>query len=115
MPPVDTIAAQAVYAAAHGLRTARLLECAVHDEGPWEMAYNGITVPADRMVHGSGVLFSATFPEVCWISVPEDTTAYLLCRGEVMALRQIDHPGDCAFAACWSLDTSERLVGLPSH
>lgn len=114
--PIDTLAAQAVFAAAQGMRTAHLLECAVHDSGPWTMTYNGITVPVSKVIYGEGVMFSATFPEVCWVQTPEDTTAYLYCREEVMGFRQIEHPGDCAFAVCWSMDlVTDDFASLSSN
>jgi hypothetical protein len=113
--PLDWIASQAVYAAAQGLRTAHLFEAAANFADGWTMTYAGVTVEAERKVCDTGVLFVASFPEMCWIDTPEDTTAYLQRNGEVMGFRQITHPGDCAFGIRWDLETEREHSDLPSR
>lgn len=106
--PLDLVASQAVYAAAQGLRTAHLFEAAANFRDGWTMSYAGVTVVAQRQEFQDGVMFVAAFPEMCWLTVPADTTARLFHDGTIMGFRQIEHPGDCAFAVTWDLATVQE-------
>lgn len=96
--------------ASQALFAARALEAALHDPGPWTMEWGPYTVPAERVLTETGVAFRAVFPETCWIE-PPDTGVVLRCRGEVMGLRRIDHPGDTQFIVTWELATVRLPVG----
>lgn len=89
-------------AASQALYAARLLEAAVHDDGPWAMRWGTIEVPATRRITEDGVVFEATFPDACYLADP-GPHLLLLCRGEILGLRVMDHPGDTQFAVLWSL------------
>lgn len=95
MATLDTLAAQAVFAA-------RALERAVHDAGPWEITWGPHTVPAVREATEESVTFTATFPEHCYLA-PIESPATLLCRGEPVLFREIEFPGDQGFTISWVL------------
>lgn len=99
---LELVAAQALFAA-------RLLERAVHDEGPWTMRWGTIEVPATRTVTEAGVVFEAEFPQLCYLE-PPGPNVLLLCRGEVGGIRAVDHPGDTAFVIVWSLTSAQASV-----
>lgn len=94
-PSLELCAAQAGVAS-------RLMETAVHDAGPWSMQWGEVSAPASRTVQGGGVSFSAAFPEVCWLERPQ-TGISLLCRDEVVGVREMPHPGDTGFLVRWSV------------
>lgn len=91
----DTRASQAVYAA-------RLFERALHDAGPWSITWGPHEVDASRLDTDTSVVFEAVFPEACYLERPAPH-AVLRCRGEVMAVRAIDFPGDSRFVVTWAL------------
>lgn len=93
MPALDTLAARAVYAA-------RLLERAIHSPGPWKISWGPFTVDAVRAIHDDRVVFSAEFPDACFIEQPA-STATLLDAGEVVSVREVAFPGDGAFSMDW--------------
>src|SRR5256885_636880 len=99
MSTLDFIAAQAV-------ARAKLLERAVHDAGPWEIEINGLRVPALRMTTVSRVIFLADFPEVCWVIPPE--AAFLYCRGDLIASREIIAPAEGAHQIEWTIGLEDR-------
>ena len=88
--------------AAQALYAARLLERALYHPGPWSMRWGTIEVPAERALSTVGVSFTATFPEICWID-PPTSGVVLLCEGEVVGIRRVDHPGDTMFVVTWEL------------
>ena len=92
---LDALAARAVY-------TAVLFERAVHDPGPWTVTWGPHTAEAEREITDEGVVFTATFPETCYLQPPEPN-AVLRCDGHVMAIRPIQFPGDVAFAITWAI------------
>lgn len=85
------------------LYVAHMIERAIHEPDGWTIRWGLYDVPATRVLTDSGVRFDAVFPEVCLIA-PMPRNAALCHRGEVMALRALDHPGDCAFAVQWAMD-----------
>lgn len=89
---------------------AALFERAVHDPGPWTVTWGPHEVDVVRRKTADGIVFEATFPEACYIETPEPNAA-LRCRGEVMAIRAIDFPGDTRFMVTWEL-VAKRLVGV---
>lgn len=93
--PLDERVAQSLYVATR-------FEQALHDEGPWTMTWGPHVVEAVRTIEADGVSFTAVFPEACYLNRPEPNVA-LRCRGEVVAIRVIEHPGDAAFAITWEL------------
>lgn len=95
---LERIVSQAVYSAS-------LLERAVHDRGPWTMKWGPLEVVATRTRHEHGVSFEAVFPEACWLARPEPNIT-LLCRGQFVAMRAVEHPGDAQFAVTWDLAAS---------
>ena len=97
-PDIELGAAQALFAA-------RMLEAAVHDPGPWSFRWGGIEVPAERTLTDEGVVFTGSFPDVCWIERPTEGLE-IRCAGEVMGMRRVDeveHPGDTGFVVTWSV------------
>lgn len=95
---LEMVVSRAIY-------TVHAFERALHDAGPWTMAWGPYTQPARRTIHPDGVSFSAEFPESCWITRP-DTNITLYCRDEVNAIRAIEYPGDTAFAVVWNLSVT---------
>jgi len=62
------------------------LERALHDDGPWEMEFAGVRVPANRFIFNDRVQFCALFPPM-----PARiffTPIQLLCGGDIVAIRQ---------------------------
>lgn len=94
---LDTKVAQALYAL-------RGLERALHSAGPFSIRWNGIEVPALREVTDEGVVFRATFPEMCWLDAP-DPCLTLLDGGEVVGVKAMGAPGDTGFVVSWTLGT----------
>jgi len=98
------------FQAAQALMAARLMEDALYATGTWTMRWGPFEVPAERVVSEDGVVFSSTFPEMCWIEPPE-CGVVLLLDGEVRGIRRIDHPGDSMFVVTWDviLSTPESV------
>lgn len=69
----------------------RLIERALHDDGPWQMRYAGVTVPAQRYVMGHQVTFAADFPPLCPLGEP---VISLLCAGEAVSAQTLEEPMD---------------------
>lgn len=104
-PEIELDANQALFAA-------RLLELAVHHEGPWAFQWGDITIPAERIVNEDGVTFVGRFPDVCYLKRPEGSLM-LLCEGVVVGMRRpedFEHPGDTAFAVTWGVLTRHNRV-----
>ena len=97
------------FAVAQAVHRARLIERALHDRGPWEIAYGPCSVGALKAVLDDRVVFLARLPEMCWLTEP-DPYLSLLCRGEVVTVRPIDHPGDGTVDVRW-----EMTLAQPSH
>ena len=95
--------------ASRALYAARMLEAALHSEGLWEMQWGEVRVPAIREVTERGVVFTATFPSLCWLSPPSEGVLILL-DGEVMGMQRVDHPGDTQFVVTWELGTTKVKV-----
>jgi hypothetical protein len=86
---------------------AKLLERALHDDGPWTVSIGPLTVPAERLFGADAVTFRAQVPEHCWMgSTPH--TATLACAGTVLSAKPIDHPGDAAFTIMWRVSADEQ-------
>lgn len=98
-PDLELEAAQALFAA-------RMMVAALHDDGPWTMQWGPVTVPATREVTETGVVFTATFPDACWLE-PPSSGVLIRCRDEVMGMRRMDHPGDTQFVVTWELATAK--------
>ena len=84
------------------LYVAHLMERALHEPEGWSIQWGPYTVPATRVITDTGVRFDALFPEMCHLS-PMPRNASLCFRGEVVAIRAMEHPGDCGFALSWAL------------
>lgn len=95
---LDLIASRLVLAA-------RLLERALHDDGPWSMAYGPLVAPARREVDEGGVRLVADFAPHCWLARP-DPVVELRCRGVVVNARPVEDPGDGAFSVSWALSAA---------
>ena len=95
MAPLDSTVAQVVF-------VARVLEKAVHSEGTWTMAWGPHEVPAVRVLTDDGVLFSADFPEACYLE-QIDSPLVLLLDGETVTVRSMEHPGDTGFTVNWEI------------
>ena len=103
--PLDQVVAQALFAA-------RQLEAALHGSGPWSMRWGTVEVPAERIISEHGVIFRATFPNLCWLE-PPGTSILLLQAGELLGIRTIDaHPGDTEFVVSWELAASVEAKAL---
>lgn len=92
---LDLTVAQAVF-------TTKLLERALHDEGPWTLAWGPFEVPVERVLVDDGVAFTAEFPEHCYLEPPHPV-AVLRCRDDAVAAKTIDFPGDGGFTVEWTL------------
>lgn len=92
---LDSVVAQVVF-------TAKCLEKAVHDPGPWTVTWNGRTVPAHRFEIDAGVVFCAKFEEHCHLDVPPLEVS-LDCADEIVTVRVIEFPGDGAFDIQWAI------------
>lgn len=106
-PEVELDAAQALFAA-------RMLEAAVHDEGPWSFKWGEVEVPATKTFTDEGVVFTGDFPEVCYLVRPEGSLL-LLCKGTVMGMRspgEFEHPGDTGFTVTWAVLARRLPVDL---
>ena len=97
------------FRAAQALFAARSLERAIFSEGPWTMRWGGVTVPAVREVTGTGVTFSADFPDLCYLDRP-DSGLLLLDGDEVIGIRRIDHPGDTGFVVRWEISVPDHVA-----
>jgi hypothetical protein len=84
----------------------RRLERALHDSGPWEISYAGVTVPAVRFIRRDRVTFVCHFPAMCWVEHPEDPTMTLLCAGEMVDAMPIEHIGDGEMEFRWDISIS---------
>lgn len=101
MSRLDVLAAQAVF-------TARAFERAVHDDGPWEMAWGPFVVPATRECLDDGVHFSAVFPAHCYLVEPNPLIGlYIAGDPQPVLIRSIEFPGDQGFTVSWHLDARE--------
>lgn len=95
-------------AAARAVMQARLLERAVHDPGPWTMEYGGILMPTSRFLLPDRAIFVAHLPEHCWLRAPESLTLH--CRGELVASKVIEHPGDESCQILWEIVLPEPVT-----
>ena len=101
---LDVTVAQAVF-------TTKVLERALHDNGPWTLAWGPFEVPVERQIEGHGVTFLAEFPEHCYLEPPYPV-AILRCNNESVAAKTIEFPGDGAFTVEWTLRA--RVVEVPT-
>lgn len=90
------------------LYVASRAERMIHDPGPWTIEWGPHTVEASKVLTDREVGFEAQIPEVCWIVRPEQGTAILRCRGEVVAMQHIADPGDGPFVLRISATVSIR-------
>lgn len=65
------------------------LERALHDDGPWEMEFAGVRVPANRFVLNDRVQFCALFPRP--LPTNDDWYVWLLCDGQPVATEPMRH------------------------
>lgn len=96
MEALDALAARSVH-------LARCFERAVHDAGPWEIAWGHAEPAAAERVEGAaGVTFVARFPAVRrHTSGP--VLAELSCAGDPVSYRYIDLPDGEGFEVAWEL------------
>ena len=90
------------------LYVASRAERMIHDEGPWTIEWGPHVVPATKTLSQREVSFEAQIPEVCWLERPEQGTAILRCRGEVVAMQHVGDPGDGPFVMRISATVSTR-------
>lgn len=96
---IERVAAQTLWAA-------RFFEHAVHGTGEWTFTWQGITVPAERVVTDQGVRFTAIFPAVCHLGPTDSSGLEIRYEGEVMGYRSPEdspHPGDVSFVVDWTV------------
>lgn len=96
------------FAVAQAAFRARQMERALHDRGPWTIQWGAFTVPACRLIGEREIRFLAHFPAHCYLA-PVDGPALLLCRGEVVGTKHIEHPGDAEFELEWSLAIQDSI------
>jgi hypothetical protein len=98
-------------AVSRALMAAALVERALHDSGPWTFAWGDerFEVPAQRTITRDGVVFSAVFPEHCWLAEPEHRLI-LKCGGEIMLVREQHGIGDGAFEVTLRFRVEDSLV-----
>lgn len=97
---LDTLIAQAVY-------KARLIERAVHDDGPWFIEWGGLKQPAARLIESTGVSFTAIFPEAY-----HDPRATLYCGDDPVSFLNVaidahEVRPDVPFEMCWMLTVDQ--------
>lgn len=90
------------FAVAQASFQARQMERALHDNGPWTISYGPFEMPACRLIGESHIKFLAHFDEHCYLVTPAEP-ALLKCRGEIVGLQHINHPGDGAWELEWVL------------
>jgi hypothetical protein len=95
MQTLDEAVAQAVF-------TARLLERALHDSGPWALEYGGQRLPAHKVFCGDHIHFRALLPQQCWLAAPDGVMS-LLAGGETVSVRPFTHVGDGGFVLDWTI------------
>lgn len=98
----DTVDENLDLTVARAVFTTKLLERALHDEGPWTLSWGPFEVPIERTVTSDSVTFHAEFPEHCYLEPPLPV-AVLWCDGEAVAAKTIDFPGDGGFTVEWTL------------
>jgi hypothetical protein len=89
------------------------LERALHDDGPWEMEFMGVRVPANRFVFNDRVQFCAVFPPMAPYLF--FGTVELLCGGEAVALQPM--PGwvcDQTNILDWVMELDPRVFDAVS-
>lgn len=97
---------------ARALFAVRAFEAALHSRSEWSMRWGAMRVPAERVFTERGVVFSAVFPDACWLERP-DEGVLLLCGEEVMGVRRMDHPGDVMFIVEWEMESlSSTLLAM---
>lgn len=96
---LDTAVSRAVH-------RARLLERALHDDGPWAIEYGGQSLPASKVYCASHIHLQAQIPTQCWIVDP-DGIAVLTLRGEPQSVQQIGIVGDGGHDIDWILHAED--------
>lgn len=92
MSDLDALASRAVFAA-------KLLERAIHDDGPWTIQIGEQDHPAEREFTNTGVLFNAVFD---LSASDEPVLAVLRCAGRTMDVKPISVTGG-NFALSWAV------------
>lgn len=89
---------------ARAVTRAHLAEKVLHGRGQWGMGLNtakdSLVVLATHFFNDETVGLTATFPAHHWL----DRGPALLClhyEGDVLAVREVRHPGDGNFVATW--------------
>ena len=82
----------------------RLLERAVHDDGPWEIRVGDQVLQAVRIVFDDRVVFSVHFS-----SIPTQPMLELLCAGELVSVRPVEHPGYAPFILDWEIALTDPV------
>jgi hypothetical protein len=88
------------------------LERALHDDGPWEMEFAGVRVPANRFVFNDRVQFCALFRIPMTHELVDCDHFWLTCAGTVVATRPVPStlpPGE-DFIVDWVMELGSTLV-----
>lgn len=89
---------------AQALMAARLMERALHDEGPWSVSWNGQNSPAERLVTRDGIVFAATF-----VGPLTGGTAVLRCGADPVRVCPVECepvPDGAWFTLEWALSAA---------
>lgn len=98
MQNLDVLAARAVF-------TAKLLERALHDDGPWTIQIGEHEHPASREFTDTGVLFSVVFDLP---ASDEPVIATLRCAGVTQDVKSVSLVGG-NFALSWAVSVQPLL------
>lgn len=95
-------------AVAQAAMNIRLMERALYESrANWEMRWAGHTAQISRHVDWDKVTLSADFPDQCLIA-PADWVE-ILVDGEIVAGKQIPHPGDGPMTIAFTLVPARRI------
>lgn len=101
MPPLDTLAAQAVARA--GLRAR-----AVHDPGPWTICWGDRAASAERVLdeeRGEVRFYARLTTDAAGPGV-----VALACEGVPLSYREVDAPAPGLFEVEWALELREPVA-----
>jgi len=91
------------------------LERALHDDGPWEMEFAGVRVPANRFVFNDRVQFCALFQIPMTHVLRNCDSIWLLCNGDAVISRPTPNlPAGKDFILDWVMELDPHVLDAVS-